>query len=226
MYKKGGKDTEIIQNLCPKEKYAVKCPYSMAPIGVCIHNTANDASAKSEIAYMLGNDNKVSFHYAVDDKEIIQAIPNDRNAWHAGDGGGGEGNRKYISVEICYSKSGGTRFEAAMKNAAALTARLLTDYGLNTENVKKHRDFSEKHCPHRILDDYGWDYFLNLVKGKFNMEEFKDVKGHYAEKEINELYQMGIVRGDPNGSFRPDEGATRAEAAIMVRNAVRYITGK
>jgi N-acetylmuramoyl-L-alanine amidase len=36
---------------------------------------------------MIRNDNKVSFHYAIDDIEIVQGIPENRNAWHAGDGG-------------------------------------------------------------------------------------------------------------------------------------------
>lgn len=158
---------EIKQNLCPTNKYNIKCPYSMNPIGICIHNTANDASAKNEVAYMINNGNKTSYHYAVDDKEIIQAIPNNRNAWHAGDGGG-SGNRKHIGIEICYSKSGGKRFESAMDNAAWLTAKLLKDYGWDISHVKKHQDFSGKYCPHRILSDYGWNYFLNLVKTKLS----------------------------------------------------------
>ena len=109
---------EIKQKLVSSSKYSVKCPYSMTPIGICIHNTANDASAANEISYMISNNNEVSFHIAVDDKEAIQGIPFNRNAWHAGDGGSGTGNRKYIAIEICYSKSGGTRFTNAEKNAA------------------------------------------------------------------------------------------------------------
>lgn len=154
----------IIENLCPASKYSKKCPYSMTPEGICIHNTANDATAANEIKYMLSNNNQTSFHYAVDDKTIVHGIPDNRNAWHAGDGGSGKGNRKYISIEICYSKSGGSRFETAMKNAAWLTAKLLKEHGWDISHVKKHQDFSGKYCPHRILDDYGWDYYLNLVK--------------------------------------------------------------
>lgn len=149
---------------CPKDKISIKCPYSMTPDCIVIHNTANDAPAKNEISYMHSNNNTVSFHFAVDDKEIVQGIDLNRNTWNAGDGVNGKGNRKGISIEICYSKSGGARFEAAQRNAAELTAKLLKDYGWGIDRVKKHQDFNGKHCPHRTLDDYGWGYFLNLVK--------------------------------------------------------------
>lgn len=149
---------------CPKDKYSIKCPYTMKPEFIVIHNTYNDASANNEIAYMHRNNNEVSFHYAVDDKEIVQGIELNRNAWHAGDGGNGKGNRKGIAIEICYSKSGGAKFEKAEKNAAELTAKLLKDYGWGIDKVTKHQDYSGKYCPHRTLD-MGWKRFLDLVKG-------------------------------------------------------------
>ena len=147
---------------CPAQKIDLKCPFSMKPTRIVIHNTANDASAENEIRYMHSNNNEVSFHFAVDDIEAVQGIALDRNAWHAGDGNG-KGNREGIAIEICYSKSGGERFEIAQKNAAELTATLLEKYGWGVETVTKHQDYSGKGCPHRSLE-YGWENFLNLVK--------------------------------------------------------------
>lgn len=153
---------EIKKSLCPENKYKVKCPNKMTPTRIVIHNTANDASAESEIKYMLSRAGEISFHFAVDDAQAVQGIPLDRNAWHAGDGNG-KGNREGIAIEICYSKSGGERFEKAVKNAAELTAELLKKYGWGLDRVTKHQDYSNKHCPHRILDEYGWNNFLLLV---------------------------------------------------------------
>lgn len=119
----------LVQRLISSDKYSIKCPYSMTPKGICIHNTANDATASNEISYMQSNTNSVSFHIAIDDVEAIQGIPFNRNAWHAGDGSTGDGNRNYISVEICYSKSGGTKFINAEKRAAKEVAALLKQYG-------------------------------------------------------------------------------------------------
>ena len=147
----------------PVNKCSLKCPYPMKPTRIVVHNTANDASAANEIKYMQSNNKQVSFHYAVDDKEVVQGIPTDRNAWHAGDGGSGKGNREGIAIEICYSKSGGSRFIAAENNAAELVAYLLTKYGWGIDRVTKHQDYSGKYCPHRTLD-LGWDRFLAMVK--------------------------------------------------------------
>ena len=155
------------RNLVANNKYSIKCPYSMTPECVVVHNTANDASADNEVKYMISNNNLVSFHFAVDDKEVIQGLPLDRNAWACGDGVNGNGNRKGIQVEICYSKSGGARFENAEKNAARFIAQLLKERGWGVDKVKKHQDFSGKYCPHRTLD-IGWSSFVNMVKDYLN----------------------------------------------------------
>lgn len=157
----------IVKNLVSQSKYSVKCPYSMTPEFVVVHNTANDASAENEVKYMISNNNQVSFHFAVDDKEVVQGLPLDRNAWACGDGANGNGNRKGIQVEICYSKSGGARFDAAEKNAAKFVAQLLKERGWGVDKVKKHQDFSGKYCPHRTLD-IGWASFINMVKDYLN----------------------------------------------------------
>ena len=157
----------LIQSLIDKSKYSIKCPYAMSPIGICVHNTANNASAKNEVAYMKSNNNEVSFHIAIDDVEAIQAIPLDRNTWHAGDGGSGTGNRKYISIEICYSTGDINKFKQAEIRASKEIALLLKQYGWNINNVKKHQDFSGKYCPHKTLD-LGWSRFLKMVQNELN----------------------------------------------------------
>ena len=161
----------LVKSLISSDKYGVKCPYKMAPKGICIHNTANDAPAKNEVSYMKSNNNEVSYHIAIDDLEAIQAIPLDRNAWHAGDGGNGEGNRNYIAVEICYSKSGGSKFVEAEKRAAKEVAALLKQYGWGVDKVRDHRSFSGKNCPHRTnMTDFKYlvQIELNLLNSNIN----------------------------------------------------------
>lgn len=66
---------QITNVVCPKSKYSIKCPDVTEKDGIAVHNTANDASAMSEISYMLGNNNKVSFHAAVDNYRVVTGLP-------------------------------------------------------------------------------------------------------------------------------------------------------
>ncbi|WP_107950987.1 N-acetylmuramoyl-L-alanine amidase family protein [Lysinibacillus parviboronicapiens] len=151
------------QNLLPSSKYGIKAPYGMTPQFITVHNTANDASAANEIKYMLSNNNEVSYHIAVDDKEVIQGIPFNRNAWHCGDGQGA-GNRQSIGIEICYSKSGGALYTAAEENAVQYIAQLLKRYGWGIDRVKQHFYWSQKNCPHRIRVEGRWNSFLKRIE--------------------------------------------------------------
>ena len=143
----------IRQQWLPKSKYPLKSPYTMNPKYLTIHNTWNDAPAKNEASFMLRNPKETGFHVAVDDVEVVELIPFTRNAWHAGDGLKGTGNRESIGIEICYSKSGGKRYEEAEANAIEYTAHVLVQLGLPPTAVKFHQEWSGKNCPHRILDD-------------------------------------------------------------------------
>lgn len=156
--------------------YAYKCPYEMTPIGVCVHNTWNDASAEDEAQNMRkpSNKKKISFHDVVDDVKVVHCIPHSRNAFHAGDGKNGKGNRYYIGVEICYSKSGGARFDQAEINAAKYIADILKKRGWGISRVKRHYDFSGKDCPHRTMDK-GWQRFLNMIQAELDGDSVEAV---------------------------------------------------
>ncbi|WP_130068069.1 N-acetylmuramoyl-L-alanine amidase [Bacillus albus] len=158
---------EIRKNLVDSNKYGTKCPYTMNPEYITVHNTYNDAPAENEIAYMIRNDNQVSFHIAVDDKEAIQGLPLERNAWACGDGNGA-GNRKSISVEICYSLSGGERYYKAEDNAAIVVAQLMKQYNIPISKVRTHRSWNGKYCPHRMLAEGRWDSFIERVQQAYN----------------------------------------------------------
>ena len=208
---------KIIQKLVPQSKYSIKCPYSMTPEFIVVHNTANDASAKNEVAYMINNNNEVSFHYAIDDKEIVQGIPENRNAWHAGDGNG-QGNRKGIGIEICYSKSGGQKFINAEKLAAKFIASKLKEKNWGIDKVKKHQDFSGKYCPHRTLD-MGWQRFLNMVQTELNKLKGgnKMVNNNAPSNWAKEAWDWAKKEGLLDGN-RPKDNMTREElAAVLYR---------
>lgn len=204
---------EIIKDFVPESKYNLKCPYSMTPEFIVIHNTANDASAKNEVSFMKNSNSATSFHFAADDTEVRQALPLDRNAWHAGDGTNGKGNRKGIAIEICYSKSGGEKFLKAEENAAKLTAKLLMERGWGIEQVKKHQDFSGKYCPHRTLD-LGWERFLKMVESYMELTTVNDI--------VWELSARGIISDKDLWLKKLEEDEN---AYWLARKCVNYIRG-
>lgn len=230
---------KIVENLVPKSKYNIKCPYDMIPEGITVHNTANDASAMSEIKYMISNNAETSFHYAVDDKEAVQGLPLNRNGWHASDGNG-FGNRKTIAIEICYSKSGGTRFDKAEENAAELIASLLKQYGWGIEVVKRHYDYArdKKYCPHRTMDK-GWGRFLDMVKSKMNgggsVPSSNEVNVYYRVKTqkhgwLAEVKNLNDYAGWENSpitdiAIKVDRGSVKYRVHVKGGNWLPFVTG-
>ena len=227
---------KIIKKLVPESKWGIKCPYEMTPKGITVHNTANDASARNEIAYMTNNDYETSFHYAVDDKEAVQGLPLDRNGWHASDGNG-PGNRTTIAIEICYSKSGGERFDKAEENAAELIADLLKKYCWDISVVKRHYDYApdKKYCPHRTMDK-GWDRFLNMIKAKLeDNPASNEVNVYYRVKTqkhgwLSEVKNLEDYAGWENSpitglAIRVDKGYIKYRVTTISGKTLGWITG-
>lgn len=227
---------KIVQKLVPSSKYNIKCPYSMNPEYISVHNTANDATARNEIAYMINNNNEVSFHLAVDDKEAVQGLPLDRNGWHCGDGNG-TGNRKSIGIEICYSKSGGDRFIKAEENAVELIAQLLKERGWGIDRVKKHQDWSNKYCPHRTLD-MGWDRFIKMIETKLNESSTiknNQVNVYYRVRTqkhgwLSEVKNLEDYAGWENSpitgvAIKVDKGSVKYRVHIKGGQWLPYVTG-
>ena len=128
---------------------------------IVIHNTANAASsAQNERDYLVNANNttSTSFNIVVDEHEIVEAIPVNEVAFHAGTW---EGNQKGIGIEICESGD----YKKAEANAAKLTAFLMKKYHLTIDDVKTHHDFSGKECPRKILDH--WDSFIAEVEKNY-----------------------------------------------------------
>ena len=236
---------EVRQMLVDKSKYSIKCPYSMNATRIVVHNTANDASANNEISYMKNNNNETSFHYAVDDKEVVQGIPTNRNAWHAGDGHG-KGNMEGIAIEICYSKSGGDRFIKAEQNAAKFIAQLLKERGWGVDKVTKHQDYSSKYCPHRTLD-MGWERFLNMVRtelgqstvdvptsskepnytGKITYQSYDNKKGKWLpEVDSHHTDDYAGNLGNNMGGLRakPTYGEIKIQAHVIGKGWLNWVS--
>jgi uncharacterized repeat protein (TIGR02543 family) len=60
---------------------------------------------------------------------------------------------------------------------------------------------------------------VSLAEG----EAFRDISGHWAEKEVAAWTVRGLANGYPDGTFRPDNPITRAEFLTLVNRAFGYM---
>lgn len=125
---------------------------------ICLHNTANSASADSEWSYMnqMQTSGHATVHYFVDEKKAIKCMPHEVDAWAVSDGTGKGGNTTDIHIEICRSTSDNATYQKAFANAMELIAIICKDLGWKPDgHIKFHTDYHTKYCPHKSLDDFG-----------------------------------------------------------------------
>ncbi len=164
-FKNGIVDEIYQQDLIFKYLYITdtkKLGTSMSANKIIFHNTANSAPALNEVLYLnsIYNTSSVSFHYAVDDIGIYQAVPNNIYAHHAGNLAV---NKESIGIEIAKSLSTNNEEKNnAIYNAQKLIRLLQMKY--NIDDVLPHYDVTGKHCPHDIFDRYSIDLFYSQIK--------------------------------------------------------------
>lgn len=138
---------------------------AMNPTSGTWHETANYANGADALMHQKwinagAGGTQTSWHFTVDDKRIVQHIPLNRVAWHAGDGAG-PGNYTSVAVECCTNADGD--LGKAQYNTAALFG-LLRAEGIVKE-VYQHNHWSGKDCP-RLLrqgNTVSWSVALEKV---------------------------------------------------------------
>ena len=53
--------------------------------------------------------------------------------------------------------------------------------------------------------------------------DFNDISGHWVENEIRRAASLGWIQGYTDGSFKPDQNITRAEAASMINRMLHRL---
>jgi N-acetylmuramoyl-L-alanine amidase CwlA len=139
--------------------------------GVTIHDTGNKnpgAGAMWHGRYLKSDyaaEREASWHFAVDDREIVQSIPIGKTSWHCGKRAG---NTTTVSIEICVNSD--SDIGRATENAAELAALLLRDAGLPVDgHLFQHHDWSGKNCPAQLRagNPCTWDEFVGMVKSYY-----------------------------------------------------------
>lgn len=64
--------------------------------------------------------------------------------------------------------------------------------------------------------------FSSLISGMAMIHTTKDIEGHWAQEIIREWLDKGLVRGYPDGSFRPNHYITRGELMTLINKSFNY----
>jgi len=200
---------------------------------IVIHDTGNKskgADAEAHFRYFNGGNRNASADFFVDDTNILQVNDFARYyTYHVGDGKGKYGitNQNSVGIEICVNADGD--YKRAFEKAVALTKHLMELLSIPASRVVRHFDASRKNCPASMNQGNWrlWQEFGKRITEDTDMEcKFCDIDGHYGEKQIKELHKMGVINGVDETHFAPDEPITRADAAIIARNVIRYLSGR
>lgn len=93
----------------------------------------------------------------------------------------------------------------------------LTQYGVfegdNKRNFNPHKPLTRGQMAKIMVQAF-------QIKGE-SSTVFEDVKGHWAEHDIQKLMTTGAVSGYPNRTFKPDQYMTRAEFAKILSFIIR-----
>lgn len=157
----------------------------ITPKFITIHNTDNtdrgaDAAAHSSFVrktgFYLHNEKPrwVSWHFTVDDKQVIQQLPVYERAIHVNTAG----NNTSLAIEICMHKDNDQN--AADQRAARLAAHLIRDHNLSIADLRTHNSWTGKNCPRLILPS--WNEFVAMVSAELSTD-FDTFEGEFATED-------------------------------------------
>lgn len=198
-------------------------------------NTAAGANALNHRNYVGTNSRKASAHYFVDDHSIVQFVGDSFAAHAVGDGHGKYGitNQNSLNVEMCINSDGD--YAKTYKNTVELTKNIMKKFNIPFERVVRHYDASRKNCPGHmsknnwkawwkfkedILKPIEWEIDLSKDSDFGGVKMTKDYEGHWAENSIKRVMDKGLMVGNGQGNFRPDDKITRAEVAVIIDKLV------
>lgn len=134
---------------------------------IIYHDTGNNdigTNAANHAAFMVGPYNNLvrSWHYTVDDEEVIQHLPDNEVGWQ------GDTYAAYtttIGIETCVDQN--SDLYTTWHRTAKLMATLLVKYDLKVSDIKQHYDFSQKNCPQTLRRNNLYANAISLVEAEY-----------------------------------------------------------
>ncbi len=162
------KEANIKVRIMPRNSRQRRKARSMRPSFITIHSTSNHSCTATAMqhsrALCTGAFSNRNWHFSVDQYMVVQNLPLDETAWHAGRA---EGNNNSIGIEMCEAENRGSNHFRTWDRAAKLAAILMKKYNINLRRVVPHYHWSGKNCPTPLLDNGKpgpkWAWFVSRV---------------------------------------------------------------
>lgn len=200
------------------------------PIGLTIHNTGNADPTADALAHAqwlanveAADTDYIGAHFFIDAQRIVQVLPINEIAYHAGDGMG-QGNSATIALEICETAP----YEECETNAKTLAAALLDT--LDLADLYTHQMWSGKYCPRLILvRENGWHDFVEGVatlRAAAAMPAapapvLDNIASTWAQEAIDWALANRFLVGDQTGNLRLHDPATREETIVILHRILK-----
>lgn len=91
------------------------------------------------------------------------------------------------------------------------------------DTIVRHSDINPIGKPYCPGEQFPIKDIISALNDEAPQSSFSDITGHWAEKDIIRAKELGIVRGFDDGTFRPDEIASRAQVVSMMMRLLEAI---
>lgn len=186
---------------------------------IVVHWTSNEGdTAKNNADYFAREVVKASAHYFVDENEVWNSVPPERQAWHVGATSYVHlscRNSNSLGVEMCLTGKGYVLRRGTIERAVTLVRELMQKYNVPIENVVRHHDVTGKYCPGPFVDQPSlWDDFKAALVTA-DVEEDEEMKTYkyvpempaWAQDTFTRLVQSGYIAKDEKGEISVQESS-------------------
>ena len=197
----------------------------LAPQGIVIHSTATPGAPAINIRDYFNNhpEAKASAHAAIDWTTIIEIIPANEKAWHAG----ATANNSFLGVELCEPKEHDTaKFMEVWNRAVWYTAKACKQYGWDVSKVYSHAEISKMF--HETNHTDPTSYFAEYDKsfGDFKLAVIREMKGAdtVTLDEALKILTENKVMGSPD-YWRLATGVVKNLDSLLINMASKLKEG-
>lgn len=141
---------------------------------ITYHDTGNNQSGANALnnANWMVNQYSVtttarSWHYTVDQNQVIHSVPDDEIAYQGDDY---IAYTQSIGIETCVNQ--GANMDMVWHRMGKLCARLMTRYDIDINHVKQHYDWMGKNCPQTLRQNGLYPYALSLIEGELLVKKY------------------------------------------------------